>query len=167
MTSPTLDTPAAEKPSSPVAKSRNEGAVVAGNGTFIFNLEQMAGMDAGKGYSTAFGPVLEGERMQVGLIHKSKGTGARPHTHPNEQWTFIVKGTLRVEVDGQPEQLCGPGTVLYFPAGIVHSTVATQDEDVVFFTVKDLSHGIHGKAVDGQMTGGHVDGGVDRQVPRA
>jgi quercetin dioxygenase-like cupin family protein len=114
-------------------------------------------MDAGRGYSTAFGPVVEGERMQVGLINKGKGTGARPHTHPNEQWNFIVKGTLRVRIGDQPEQLCGPGTVLYFPANIVHSTVATADEDVVFFTVKDLSHGIHGQAVDGRTTGGHFD----------
>ena len=151
------DTPHTAASEVPVAKARNEGAVLGGNGRYIFNLSEMAGMDAGKGYSTAFGPVVEGERMQVGLIHKSKGTGARPHTHPNEQWNFIVKGTLRVKVGDQPEQLCGPGTVLYFPAGIVHSTVATADEDVVFFTVKDRSHGIHGQAVDGQMTGGHFD----------
>ena len=141
----------------PLAKARNEGAVVAGDGRYIFNLQEMAGMDAGRGYSTAFGPVVEGERMQVGLIRKARGTGARPHTHPNEQWNFIVKGTLRVKVGDQPEQLCDPGTVLYFPAHIVHSTVATADEDVVFFTVKDLSHGIHGQAVDGRATGGHFD----------
>lgn len=146
----------------PVAKAKNEGAVLAGNGHYIFNLSEMAGMAAGNGYSTAFGPVVEGERMQVGLINKTKGSGARPHTHPNEQWNFIIKGTLRVKIADQPERLCGPGTVLYFPANIVHSTVATADEDVVFFTVKDLSHGIHGRAVDGEMTGGHFDAGIDK-----
>ena len=44
----------------PLAKARNEGAVVAGDGRYIFNLQEMAGMDAGRGYSTAFGPVVEG-----------------------------------------------------------------------------------------------------------
>lgn len=70
------------------------------------------------------------------------------------QWNYIVKGTLRVKVGDGPEQLCGPGTLLYFPANIVHYTIAT--EDVVFFAVKDLSHGIIGIPVDparGSYTG--------------
>ena len=110
----------------PKDNTKNEGAVKAGNGKYIFELTKMAGMDAGIGYSTAFGPVIEGERMQCGLIRKEKGTGARPHLHPNEQWNYIVQGTLRVKIADQPEQLCGPGTLLYFPANTVHSTVATH-----------------------------------------
>ena len=149
--------------SNAVAAPKNEGAVMAGNGNFIFQLTKLKGMDAGIGYSTAFGPVVEGERMQVGLITKTKGTGARPHTHPNEQWNYIVQGTLRVKIGDQPEQLCGPGTLLYFPANMVHSTVATHDQDVIFLTVKDLSHGIHGKAVDGSMAGGHYDTGFEKK----
>ena len=145
----------------PKDNTKNEGAVKAGNGKYIFELTKMAGMDAGVGYSTAFGPVIEGERMQCGLIRKEKGTGARPHLHPNEQWNYIVQGTLRVKIADQPEQLCGPGTLLYFPANTVHSTVATHDEDVYFFTVKDLSHGIHGMAADGTMAGAHYDPGYE------
>jgi quercetin dioxygenase-like cupin family protein len=141
--------------------TKNEGAVKAGDGAYIFALTEMAGMDAGIGYSTAFGPVIEGERMQVGLINKRRGTGAKPHSHPNEQWNYIVKGTLQVRIADQPERLCGPGTLLYFPANTVHSTVATQDEDVVFFTVKDLSHGIHGKAADGTSDGGYFEPGFE------
>jgi quercetin dioxygenase-like cupin family protein len=145
------------------AQTRNKGAVKAGNGKHIFPLNSMAGMDAGIGYSTAFGPVIEGERMQVGLISKTRGTGAKPHTHPNEQWNYILQGTLRVRVGDGPEQLCGPGTLLYFPANMVHSTVATTDEDVVFFTVKDLSHGIHGRAADGSADGGYFEPGFERK----
>ena len=33
--------------------------------------------------------------------------------------------------------------------------------DVVFFTVKDTSHGIIGKAADGTMTGPHYDPGFE------
>ena len=142
---------------------RNEGAIKAGNGEFIFKLPELARIDAGRGYSTAEGPVVEGERMQIGLIKKQKGTGARAHTHPNEQWTYILKGTLRVKIGEAPEQLCGPGTLLYLPANIVHYTIATADADVEFFTVKDLTYGIHGKPVDGKMTGGHYDPGSQKQ----
>ncbi len=140
-------------------QTRTEGAVKAGNGRFIFDFTKLAKIDAGTGYSTAHGSVVEGERMQCALVTKEKGTGSRPHLHPNEQWNYIVKGTLRVKVADEPEQLCGPGTLLYFPANVVHYTIATQDEDVVFFAVKDMTHGIIGKAADGTMAGGHYDAG--------
>ena len=42
----------------PKDNTKNEGAVKAGNGNYIFELTKMAGMDAGIGYSTAFGPVI-------------------------------------------------------------------------------------------------------------
>ena len=145
----------------PGQETKTPGAVKGGNGRYIFRLAEMEKIDAGTGYSTAHGPVIEGERIQCGLITKKRGTGARPHLHPNEQWNYIVKGTLRVKIGDEPEQLCGPGTLLYFPANIVHSTVATPEEDVLFFTVKDMSHGIIGMAADGTMEGGHYDPGFD------
>jgi quercetin dioxygenase-like cupin family protein len=129
-------------------KTKTEGAVRGGDGQYIFPLTQMAGIEAGTGYSTAHGPVVEGERMQCALVTKKRGTGSNPHHHPNEQWNYIVKGTLRVKVADGPEQLCGPGTLLYFPANVVHYTIATEDEDVVFFAVKDMTHGIIGIPVD-------------------
>ncbi len=138
-------------------QTKTPGAVRGGDGRYIFNLNEMQHIDAGTGYSSAEGPVVEGERIQCGLIHKKRGTGARPHSHPNEQWNYIIKGRLRVKVGDQPEQVCGPGTLLYFPANIVHSTVATGDEDVIFFTAKDMSHGIIGMAADGTTAGPHID----------
>jgi quercetin dioxygenase-like cupin family protein len=144
-------------------KTRTEGAIKGGDGKYIFPLTQMDKIEAGVGYSTAVGPVIEGERMQCGLITKPRGTGSRPHLHPNEQWNYIVKGTLRVKVGDQPEQLCGPGTLLYFPANIVHYTISTPEEDVVFFAVKDMTHGIIGKAADGTMAGGHYDPGFEEK----
>jgi len=153
---------------STVKHTKTPGAVKAGDGQYIFRLREMPHIAAGTGYSSAEGPVVEGERIQCGLISKKRGTGARPHSHPNEQWNFIVQGTLRVKVGDQPEQLCGPGTLLYFPANIVHSTVATADEDVVFFTAKDMSHGIIGMAADGTMAGPHVDSDLDaKKQPQA
>ena len=137
-------------------ETKTPGAVKGGSGRYIFELAKLAGIEAGTGYSTAMGPVVEGERMQCALVTKPRGTGSNPHHHPNEQWNYVVKGTLRVKVGEAPEQLCGPGTLLYFPANVVHYTIATPEEDVVFFAVKDLSHGIIGIPVDpgkGAFTG--------------
>jgi quercetin dioxygenase-like cupin family protein len=114
-------------------------------------------MDAGVGYSSAEGPVVEGERIQVGLISMKRGTGARAHTHPNEQWIYLMKGKARVSVDGQPERIVGSGTLIYLPANVVHYMQALPEGDVQFFTCKDMSHGIIGMAADGTMAGPYVD----------
>jgi len=141
------------------AETKNKGAVKAGDGRYIFDFRQLDRMDAGTGYSSANGPVVEGERIQVGLITLKRGTGARPHSHPNEQWIYIIKGEARVSVDNQPESIASPGALIYLPADVMHAMVALPREDVVFFTCKDLSHGIIGKAADGTMAGPAYDPG--------
>ena len=141
------------------ADTKNKGAVKGGNGNYIFDLAGLQRMEAGVGYSSAIGPIVEGERIQVGLISMPRGTGARAHTHPNEQWIYLIKGKARMSVDGQPERIEGPGTLVYLPANIVHYIQALPEEDVLFFTCKDMSHGIMGMAADGTMAGPHVDPG--------
>jgi quercetin dioxygenase-like cupin family protein len=107
----------------------NAGAAKGGVDGYVFDLGALNRIDAGTGYSTAVGSLVEGERMQVGLMHKARGTGARPHSHPNEQWNYVVQGRLRVSIEGEPERIAGPGTLIYFPANKVHATVALPDED--------------------------------------
>ena len=140
--------------------TRNKGAVKAGNGKYGYMIADLDVIEAGTGYSTSKGGVLEGERMQVGLIHKARGTGSRAHSHPNEQFNYVLQGTLKVEMDGQ-QFLAPAGTVVYVPANMIHSMVATPEEDVIFYVVKDLSHGIIGKAADGTMSGAHYDPGFE------
>lgn len=129
------------------SNTKTEGAIKAGAGRYTFDLARLQTIDAGPGYSTAHGPVVEGERIQIGLIRMPKGTGARPHSHPNEQWIYVLQGTLEGEVDGVKARATA-GSLIYVPANAVHATVATPDEDVLFLTAKDMSHGIVGTAVD-------------------
>jgi len=138
-------------------EAKNKGAVKGGNGNYIFDLAGLQRIDAGVGYSSAEGPVVEGDRIQVGLISMKQGTGARAHSHPNEQWIYLMKGQGRASVDGQPERIVGPGTLIYLPANVIHYLQALPGEDVLFFTCKDMSHGIIGKAADGTMAGPHID----------
>lgn len=141
--------------------TRNPGATKAGAEGYIFDLRHLRSIPTGTGYATTHGPVVEGERMQIGLMHKPRGTGARLHSHPNEQWNFVLKGQLRVSIEGEPDRIVGPGTLLYFPAQKVHATVALGDEDVVFLVVKDLSSGIVGVPADGQRSGAHYEPGFE------
>lgn len=141
--------------------TKNAGAVRGGAEGYLFDLPGMKGFDTGTGYATTHGPVVEGDRMQVGLMHKPRGTGARPHSHPNEQWNYVVQGKLRVSIEGEPDRIVGPGTLIYFPANKVHATVALPEEDVVFLVAKDLSHGIIGNPADGKRSVAHYEPGFE------
>ena len=124
-----------------------EGAIKAGAGRYTFDLATLHTIDAGPGYSTAHGPVIEGERIQIGLMRVPRGTGGRPHSHPNEQWIYVLQGTLESEVDGVRSRVPA-GSLIYIPSSVVHSALATPEEDVVFLTAKDMSHGIAGTPVE-------------------
>ena len=131
--------------------TKTAGAIKAGDGRYTFDLAKLATIDAGPGYSTAHGPVVEGERIQIGLIRMPRGTGARPHSHPNEQWVYVMEGMLESEVEGV-KSLVPAGSLIYIPANAVHSALATPEADVVFLTAKDTSHGIVGTAVDASVS---------------
>jgi quercetin dioxygenase-like cupin family protein len=123
--------------------ARTPGATRAAAGEYLFDLGTVQKIMGGPAYSTAHGPCVEGDRMIVGLMRMPAGTGAEAHSHPNEQWIYVLEGTFRAEIDGRQIDAT-PGSVVYIPANTVHAGRATPDADVVFFTVKDASHGLHG-----------------------
>jgi quercetin dioxygenase-like cupin family protein len=129
--------------SSETAAARTPGAKRAGPGEYLFDLARVNNIMGGPAYSTAQGAVVEGDRMIVGLMRMAAGTGAAPHSHPNEQWIYILEGLFEMKV-GDTELEAFPGSVVYIPSNVVHSGQATPDGDVVFFTVKDASHSLHG-----------------------
>jgi mannose-6-phosphate isomerase-like protein (cupin superfamily) len=124
-------------------QARTPGAKRAGPGEHLFELAKVNHIMGGPEYSTAKGSCVEGDRMMVALMRMEAGTGAEPHSHPNEQWIYILEGTFEAVVDGRRHR-AGPGSLLYIPADTVHAGRATPERDVVFFTVKDTSHGLHG-----------------------
>jgi quercetin dioxygenase-like cupin family protein len=144
---------AAKKGAAKKAKTKTAGAIKGGRGKYQFALSKLRDVPAGTGYSTSHGGVVEGERMLVGWIHKARGTGSRMHTHKNEQFNYVVRGTLVGSVNGKKVR-APAGSLIYIPANAPHTLVADpRDKDVIFIAIKDLSQGIIGKAVDGRMTG--------------
>ena len=122
---------------------RTPGAKRAGPGEYLFDLAKVNHILGGPEYSTANGACVEGDRMIVGLMRMPAGTGAQAHSHPNEQWIYILEGTFKASVGGT-DVTARAGSVLYIPSNVIHSGKATPDADVVFFTVKDASHSLHG-----------------------
>ena len=133
--------------------TKTAGATKGGRGKYQFNLARVKDVPAGTGYSTSHGGVVEGDRMLVGWIHKARGTGSRMHTHKNEQFNYVVRGTLVGSVNGKKVR-APAGHLIYIPANAPHTLVADpRDKDVIFIAIKDLSQGIIGLAVDGTMAG--------------
>lgn len=102
--------------------------------------------------ATSTGAVVTGERFHVALVWKPRGTGSKIHTHPNEQFNYVLQGTLIADIDGQV-LLVPKGHAVHIPAGLPHSHVSTAEEDVWFFAAKDTRYGITGPAVDGKHDG--------------
>jgi quercetin dioxygenase-like cupin family protein len=124
------------------AVARTPGAKRALPGEHVFDLANVNHIKGGPDYSPVEGGCVEGDRMIVALMRMPAGTSAQPHSHPNEQWIYILEGTFRATIAGKDVE-AGPGSVVYIPANTIHGGAASK-EDVVFFTCKDASHGLHG-----------------------
>ena len=114
---------AASKRGTRKAKTKTAGAVKGGRGKYQFTLAKVKDVPAGTGYSTSHGGVVEGQRMLVGYIHKARGTGSRMHTHKNEQFNYVVRGTLVGSVNGR-KVVAPAGTLIYIPANAPHTLIA-------------------------------------------
>lgn len=126
-----------------MSEARTPGAKRAAAGEHLFDLHKVNEIMGGPGYSPVFGGCVEGERMIVALMRYPAGKPSDAHSHPNEQWIFILEGELEMQFDGK--WLKGrPGEVFYVPANKVHQARNPGEADCVFFTCKDASHGLHG-----------------------
>ena len=123
--------------------TKTAGAYKGGNGNYYFNVDELTGLKAGPDYAETFGPVIEGELTQVGIMTLPAGETSAPHTHPNEQWVYLLSGQLDATIDGQKRRVV-PGELAYIPANTVHSVTVVKGEDAHFFTCKDMRHGIGG-----------------------
>jgi len=126
-----------------MAEARTPGAKRAGPGEHLFNMHDVNTIKGGPGYSPVFGGCVEGERMIVALMRYPAGQPSDAHSHPNEQWIFILEGELELQFDGKWLK-GGPGHVFYVPANKIHKARNEGKQDVVFFTCKDAAAGLHG-----------------------
>jgi quercetin dioxygenase-like cupin family protein len=100
------------------------------------------------GKSSSFGAALSGAALHIGVIHKARGSGAKLHSHPNEQFNVVLEGKMLGEIDGAPMEV-KPFGLVHMPAGVRHCTMASAEGDLTVFVVKDTSHGLSGPPVDG------------------
>ncbi len=70
--------------------------------------------------------MIYGDRIMVAQLDIKKGSAVPEHSHENEQVSWIMKGKLRLIVDGQTIDV-GAGEILIIPPNAKHSAVALED----------------------------------------
>ena len=112
----------------------------------------LSGPSLERGKSSTVGAVLSGSHIICTLGRQARGTGAKAHTHPNEQFNFVLQGTMMSDIEGD-RVFASRGMILHTPGMVVHTGLACPDEDLVFLALKDTRHGITGPPVDGKHDG--------------
>ena len=112
----------------------------------------LSGPSLETGKSSTVGAVLSGSRIIVTLGRQARGSGAKAHTHPNEQFNYVLEGTMMGDIES--DRVFAPtGSILHTPGMAVHTGLACPEEDLVFLAIKDTRHGIVGPPVDGKYDG--------------
>ncbi len=66
------------------------------------------------------GRYVHSEHLTLGRVDIDAGAILPEHSHPHEQWTTVLSGTLEIMVGGVV-QVLQPGQLLYIPPHAVHS----------------------------------------------
>jgi quercetin dioxygenase-like cupin family protein len=74
--------------------------------------------------------IASGERMMQMEVILEPGSRLPEHNHPHEQLTYVIRGRLRLIVNGEPREL-GPGDSLYLHSGVPHAAEALEQTLVI------------------------------------
>lgn len=81
-------------------------------------------------HSTAFGSLVTGEQVEVGLLKFKAGEGAKEHAHPHEQVLFVLSGRVKMAIGGEAYEL-GAREVAHMPPNVPHGLLALEDTEVI------------------------------------
>jgi quercetin dioxygenase-like cupin family protein len=70
--------------------------------------------------------------LMISWMECKKGCVVPPHSHENEQLTFVISGRWRFEMEGRTIYV-GPNEMLYIPPGVIHA--AEAEEDIVAYDI--------------------------------
>jgi quercetin dioxygenase-like cupin family protein len=70
--------------------------------------------------------MISGENATISQLLLTKGATVPRHSHTNEQYSWIISGSLKFIFDDR-EILVGAGEILVIPPNVAHSAVALED----------------------------------------
>jgi quercetin dioxygenase-like cupin family protein len=92
----------------------------------FFKLGEMPGTVVAPGHSTAHGPTITGQELEIGYYTEPKDTGAKPHHHKSEQIILVLSGKLRMRVGAETREI-GPGEAALILSDQEHEQTALED----------------------------------------
>src|SRR5215212_7735104 len=81
--------------------------------------------------------IITGERVMLTHVYLRRGAVVPPHSHDNEQLTYILEGALRFWIGGDESEVVDvrAGEVLHIPPNVPHKAEALEDTlDVDIFS---------------------------------
>jgi quercetin dioxygenase-like cupin family protein len=64
---------------------------------------------------------IPGRHVVQARVEFEPGAGVGRHTHPGEEISVVLEGSLLLEVDGQPARTVKAGEAFFIPAGVIHA----------------------------------------------
>lgn len=72
--------------------------------------------------------IVTGDELMISHVYFEKGRTIAPHSHPNEQLTYILEGALEFTFGEAGETMVvAAGEVLQIPSDVPHAAVALED----------------------------------------
>jgi quercetin dioxygenase-like cupin family protein len=96
----------------------------------FYQLENIAQEFVTPKHSTAFGPLVTGDHVEIGVLQYKAGEGARPHAHPHEQIILVLRGRVRMTVGDDVSELTGRQGA-HIPPHVPHRLEAIEDSEIV------------------------------------
>jgi quercetin dioxygenase-like cupin family protein len=104
----------------------------------VYDIKQLKEEFVTPRHSSAFGSLITGEQIELGLLRYKAGEGAKEHAHPQEQILLLLKGRARLTLGAEVFDL-GPGQAAHIPPHLPHSLSVLEDAEVV--SVKSIVGG--------------------------
>ena len=77
------------------------------------------------------------EKGAHGVLNKFQaGTEVPLHTHTADLRSVVLSGTVVIGIEGQSPKELGPGSYLFLPGGLKHTTACKTGEDCLLFTTQ-------------------------------
>lgn len=105
----------------------------------FFQLEAIAPEIVTPKHSTAFGPLVTGDNVEVGVLQYKAGEGARPHAHPHEQIILVLRGRVRFTLGDEVSELTSRQGA-HIPSQVPHRLEAIEDSEIV--SCKNVIEGV-------------------------
>jgi len=100
----------------------------------FYNWDDLDAEDHGLAPSLCKIKAITGDDLQLIWARFEPGGEYETHSHPHEQFRFMVQGRMNLFVGDQHKQV-GPGDIWYAPPNVVHGGQLLGDEPVIFVDV--------------------------------